>query len=155
LSGDPDYFARALAVLALLLSVAQMVLGSRRGLWQRRSANLGELRQTLEDVRVLLEGASAPHGAVNLWTQRVDAQMVSLRDQVAQVPDRRLQALVQQVRSDLVVIRGTATPSNDDVLNTSLVLSTEQQQILARATANLDAALARVTKCIRKGGLQH
>lgn len=150
---DLDYFTLAIAVLALGLSITQTILGSRGGVWRRRAANIEDLRPTLEEVRALLESADTPHGAANLWTQRVDAQMTSLRDQVAPVPDRRLRTLVQRIREDLVNIRGTATPSND-VLNTGLTLSTEQRRALAHATENLDAALARVTKCISKGGRQ-
>lgn len=71
MSGEPDNLARVFAVLALLLSVAQIVLGARRDLWRRRAGNASGLRVTLEEIRRVLDAADTPRGAANLWTGAV------------------------------------------------------------------------------------
>lgn len=151
---EPDNVARVIAIAAVLLSVTQMIIGSRRSLWRRRAANVGALRVTLEELRPVIDGASDARGAVNLWTQIMDARMEALLEQVAEVPDRRLNTLGHRIHGGLRSVRGMSTPSNDDMLNAGVNLNTEQKKILARASGDVAAALARISRCIRKGGRQ-
>ncbi|WP_250442693.1 hypothetical protein [Actinotalea sp. C106] len=154
MTGEPDVLARAIAVAALALTVLQMVLASRRGLWTRRAANVGDLRRTLEELRSVLDSARDTRGAGNLWTQTMDAHMFSLREQVAEVPDRKLSRLARRLHDEVVAIRGMATPTNEDLLDRGVSLNVEQQRLLERARADVGASLTRVSVCIRMGGRQ-
>lgn len=152
MTSEPDNLARVIAVAALFLSAGQMLIASRRGVWRRRAANVPDLRVTLDELRVVLEGGSDARGAANLWTRAMDAHMVSLLEQVETVPDRRLALLARRIHDEVVAIRGMATPSDDDLMSNGVTLNSEQRQLLERACSDVRASRARIAKCIRKGG---
>lgn len=155
MTGEPDIFARVVAGVALLLTLVQMYAGTRTRLWIRRSSNVEDVQRTLEELKVGLDAAAADAlGAASLWTQSVDVLVQSLGEQVAVVPDRRLARLARRIHDDVVALRGTATPSNEDLLNNGVTLNAEQRKLLERATVHCDGALGRVRASIRKGGRQ-
>lgn len=153
MTAEPDIFARVLGGAAFLLSVWQAFAGWRTRLWIRRSSNLDGVQRVLDELKAGLDAATeSARGAASLWTQSVDLLVQSLGEEVDVVPDRKLARLAGHIHDDVVALRGTATPSQEDLIANGVTLNAEQRKLLTRATAHCDGARARVRASIRKGG---
>lgn len=152
MTGEPDYIARVLAILALLFTAAQMIIAWRRDVWRRRATNSAALKDTLAEVQPVLTAADTPLGAANLWTGAIDLHMASMLEELAEVPDLQLGRQVRRLHKDLVRIRGMSTPTNTDLLGPGVTLNGEQRRLLEDARLAAAACAKRIGQSIRRGG---
>jgi hypothetical protein len=149
---DSDLIARGIAGAALLLTIAQMLLTSRRARWARRASTSAELRQTLKELDEVLENAAHPPGTSALWASTMPARLDAMVEEASEVGDRKLQAATIRVHHEIVTLRGLSTPAENDLLSNAVALTSTQETHLQSARSSLRKARRRVAEARRKGG---
>jgi len=151
--GEPDNVARLLAVLSLILALAQWLAASQRQLWRRRSSAVSGLRVSFDELKMAVEAAREDaRGAANLWTGAVDFLLGDLGRQLPEVPDLRLRRYIDRGRRLIIECRGMTTPPNDDALADGIVLTAAQHGQVDQAMQLLGRVDKRMQECVRKGG---
>jgi hypothetical protein len=149
---DSDLIARGIAGAALLLTILQMWLTSRRARWTRRASTSAELRQTLKELDEVLENAAHPPGTSALWAPTTTARLGVMVEEASEVGDRILHAATTRVYDEIVTLRGLFTPTESDLLSNAVALTATQETHLKSARSSLHKARERVAKARRKGG---
>ena len=148
----PDWLARSLAVGALVVSVAVGYAGRTDVWWGRRAKNIDDLRVPLQQLRSALEAATleVQQTRLLLWSARHAATIEMIEDRLDVLADRKLRRLLRRLREQCVALRGQA-PDRFESYEQSLPPDlTAASQLLPKAIASVDQALARLHKITKR-----
>lgn len=104
----PDWVARVVAIVALVVAAYNLFAGRSDTRWGRRAKRIDDLRVSLQQLLAALQAAVADvqQSRLLLWSSRNVAAIELIEDRLPVLADRRLRRRLSQLRTLCIQLRG-------------------------------------------------